>query len=440
MNSSNLSEGKGGSSVPYASEVSNARRWWIVGLLFAASMINYMDRATLSIALPLISKDLELGPATKGLLLSAFFWSYALMQIPIGWCADRFNLRWIYAGAFAIWSIAQALTGFAGSLGALLVFRIVLGIGESIYLPGGTKIVSLLFKSEERGLPSGLFDMGTRTGLVVDGILIPWLIVHYGWRRMFVIVGFSALVWLLPWLMIFPSHLRSRNSPAGLRTTPVPGDSTDGNSLHRSWLSARLNRNLVGICLGFFCFDYYWYLLVTWLPDYLVTVRHLTLLKAGFFAAVPYFVFGASEPIGGWIADRLIAIGWNETRTRKGIVTVAFCAGLCLIPAAMVADAATAIALVIGGSLVGLATGNLLVILQACAPTDQVGVWTGTQNFVGNIAGIIAPITTGLLISWTGSYSPAFVLAAIVLLSGLFSYWFIVGELGPVPRKEGHCF
>ena len=438
MNSPGPTDRNSGSLPHDAAAVSNARRWWIVGLLFTASMINYMDRATLSMALPLISKDLALGPATKGLLLSAFFWSYALMQVPIGWCADRFNLRWIYAGAFALWSIAQGLTGFAGSLGALLVFRVVLGVGESIYLPGGTKIVSLLFKSEERGLPSGLFDMGTRTGLVVDGILIPWLIVNYGWRRMFIIVGFSALVWLVPWLLIFPGRLGSRNSAVARGTTPAPGPPAAGAGSLRSKRSITLNRNLLGICLGFFCFDYYWYLLVTWLPDYLVTVRQLTLLKAGFFAAIPYFVFGISEPVGGWIADRLIRLGWSETRTRKGIVTVAFSAGLCLIPAARVEGAGMAIALVIGGSLVGLATGNLLVILQACAPPDQVGVWTGMQNFVGNIAGIIAPLATGLLINWTGSYSPAFALAAIVLLSGLLSYWFIVGTLGPTAAGAGN--
>jgi nitrate/nitrite transporter NarK len=191
------------------------------------------------------------------------------------------------------------------------------------------------------------------------------------------------------------------------------------------------NRNLLGICLGFFCFDYYWYLLVTWLPDYLVTVRQFTILKAGFFAALPYFVFGVSEPVGGWLADRLIRFGWDETRTRKGIVTFAFTTGLLLIPAARVADASTAILLIIGGSLVGLATGNLLVILQACAPPDEVGVWTGVENFVGNLAGILAPIVTGLLISWTGSYRPGFALAAGVLLAGSLSYWLIVGKLRP---------
>ncbi len=405
--------------------VTNARRWWIVGLLFTASMINYMDRATISIALPLISKDLALGPAAKGMLLSAFFWSYALMQIPIGFLADRANLRWLYAGAFVLWSIAQGLTGLAGGLGALIAVRILLGIGESIYLPGGTKIVSLLFSSRERGLPCGLFDMGTRTGLVIDGILIPWLIVHYGWRRMFMIVGFSALVWLLPWLLVMKNRIRAGGvTEAGA----TPGVKAAPHARKRLFT---YNRNLLGICLGFFCFDYYWYLLVTWLPDYLVTVRQFTILKAGFFAALPYFVFGASEPIGGWIADRLIGLGWDRTRTRKGIVTFAFSTGLFLIPAARVADANTAILLIIGGSLVGLATGNLLVILQDCAPPDEVGVWTGVENFVGNIAGIAAPIVTGLIISWTGSYFPAFALAVVVLLTGLLSYWLIVGELHP---------
>ncbi len=139
--------------------VSNQRRWGIVGLLFTASLINYLDRAAISFALPLISRDFHLTPETKGLLLSSFFWSYALMQIPIGWCADRFNLRWLYAGAFALWSLAQGLTGLAESLAVLIGFRILLGIGESIYLPGGTKIVSVLFKAERARAAFGTFRL-----------------------------------------------------------------------------------------------------------------------------------------------------------------------------------------------------------------------------------------------------------------------------------------
>src|SRR6266513_5716569 len=201
--------------------VSNARRWAVVGLLFAASLINYLDRATISMALPLISRDLGLDPTTKGVLLSAFFWSYASMQIPIGWCADRFNLRWLYAGAFALWSVAQGLTGLSRGLAALIAFRILLGVGESIYLPGGTKIVSLLFAPKERGLPSGLFDFGTRTGLVLEGLLIPWLLVRYGWRHTFLLLVLTALVLLIPWFWVFPRRLQALDTVVGSPFTEV---------------------------------------------------------------------------------------------------------------------------------------------------------------------------------------------------------------------------
>jgi MFS family permease len=402
--------------------VSNQRRWSIVGLLFTASLINYLDRAAISFALPLISRDFHLTPETKGLLLSSFFWSYALMQIPIGWCADRFNLRWLYAGAFALWSLAQGLTGLAESLAVLIGFRILLGVGESIYLPGGTKIVSLLFSAKDRGLPSGLFDFGTRTGLVLEGILVPWLLTRYGWRHTFLLLGFAGLVWIVPWFWIFPRRMRTVNTAAA---SPPPGTSSPIR-----W-SALLNRNLLGICLGFFCFDYYWYVLVTWLPDYLVTVRHLSIVQAGFYASLAFFTFGVAEPIGGWIADSLIRRGWDETRTRKGIVTGAFFTGLLLIAAMRTADTPMAIALLIGASLVGLATGNLLVILQCCAPLEKVGIWTGAENFAGNLAGIVAPLAVGLLIRRSGSYVPGFELGAIILLVGLFAYWFVVGELKP---------
>jgi len=396
----------------------NSRRWTIVWLLFAASLINYLDRSSISLALPLLSRDLGLGPESKGLLLSAFFWTYALMQIPVGWAADRVNLRWLYFAAFVLWSLGQGLTGFATSLSVLIMFRLLLGIGESIYLPGGTKIVSILFGPTERGLPCGLFDFGTRMGLVLGGLIIPWLLVRMGWRTTFRFIGFAGLLWLIPWLWATKGRLGRRSRPAV---------STRNRKQELRWLLT--NRNLIGICLGFFCFDYYWYLFVTWLPDYLVTVRHFTILRAGFFSSLPYFVFGASEPLGGWIADRLTAYGWDETRTRKGIVTIAFLCGLLLIPASRVQNANAAVALIAGASLVGLATGNLLVILQCCAPADDVGLWTGFENFAGNLAGVAAPLLTGFLISRTGSYAPGFALAAAVLFAGIFCYWFIVGDL-----------
>jgi MFS family permease len=403
-----------------APAVSSTRRWTLVILLFFAALINYLDRATISVALPRISSDLMLGPAAKGVLLSAFFWSYALMQVPIGWLADRVSLRWLYAGSFALWSLACGFTGLAGSLGVLILLRIVLGIGESIYLPGSVRFISVAFSPEERGLPTAIFDSGVRAGLAIGAPLVAWLVSRHGWRNMFMLVGFTALVWVLPWILAFPSRLgqrgQERQPPAA---TPAP----------RKPLT--FNRNLLGVSLGFFCFGYYNYLLVTWLPDYLVEVRHLTLLKAGFLAAIPYIVWAVAELVGGWVSDRLVHRGWSETRVRKGMITVGFATGLLLIPAALVGNLTASIVLLAGGSLVGLSSPNILVAFQACAPPDEVGMWMGFGNFVGNIGGVLSPLVTGILISKTGSYVPGFALAPIILVAGLLAFWFIVGELKP---------
>jgi ACS family D-galactonate transporter-like MFS transporter len=403
--------------------VTSRRRWGIVGLLFAASMINYFDRATISFAMPLISRELSLTPSMQGLLLSAFFWSYALMQIPMGMLADRVNLRWLYAGAFTLWSVAQGLMGFADGLTALIVLRIFLGIGEAIYLPGGSKIVSLLFRPAERGFPSGLFDAGTRSGVVAEGLIVPWMVATIGWRTTFAVVGFASLLWLIPWLLTAPRNLRA---PA---TTAATGAAAAyGAAFTALWK----DRNFLGICAAFFCFDYYWYFLVGWLPNYLVTVRGLGLIKAGFMASLPFLVFGLCQPLGGWLADRLIRNGWSEERARKGISTFAFITGLLLIPAAQVEGEYAALGLIMGGCLVGLATANLLVLLQNCAPPGQIGMWTGVYNFIGNIAGIVSPLITGFLIEQSGgSYVPPFLLAAGMIALGPLALWFIAGKVKP---------
>ncbi|MGB7561939.1 MAG: MFS transporter, partial [Candidatus Acidiferrales bacterium] len=279
-----------------------------MGLLFTASLINYVDRGTISVALPLIARDFHFGPGTKGVLLAAFFASYALMQVPVGWAVDHLNLRRFFAIMFLIWCASQGLTGLAAGLGMLIFFRMLLGIGESIYFPGGVKIVSVLFAPAERGLPTGIFNSGIKAGLAIGAPLTALLIQRFGWRHMFLIIGLLALLWLVPWLAIFPSrfpkHYKS-SSETGAAPSPRP----------RRFVT--FDRNLVGICLGFFCWDYYFYLFLTWLPDYLMTVRHFRMLAAGLFAALPYLVFMVAEPLGGWIADRLVRHGWSETIARK---------------------------------------------------------------------------------------------------------------------------
>lgn len=403
--------------------VSNARRWTIVWLLFAASLINYFDRQTLAYAMPLLAKDFQLDPSQQGLVLSSFFWTYTYLQIPIGLCADRLNMRWLYAGAFVIWSLAQGLTGFATSLWMLIGCRMLLGIGESIYLVGGTKVVSLFFPLSQRGLPCGLFDAGTRTGLVLEGLTIGVMLSAFGWRITFMIVGFAALVWLVPWFLATPAQMRDPSAAAGRPR------------FEWKQIAALLrSRDLLGVLFGFFCFDYFWYFLITWLPSYFVNVRHVTILEAGIRASLPFLVFGICQPLGGWIADRLIRRGWDPARARKVIISVAFLSGLLIIPAAYTTSKDTALLLIAGGCLVGLSTANQLVLLQGCTPPKEIGLAVGVYNFVGNMAGIVQPLITGWVIKASGgSYTMAFIVAAVMLAFSTLSYWFVVG-----PMREGH--
>lgn len=393
--------------------ISNARRWTIVGLLFASGFINYLDRAITSVALPIIALELNLGPAAKGLLLSAFFWSYAVMQLPMGWYSDRYNLRWLYGGAFALWSLACGLTGLASTLGILIALRVLMGVGESVYLPGGMKIVSLFFDAEDRGLASGLVNCGTRAGLAFGAPLIATIVVAVGWKNAFFILGFASLVWLIPWLKTYP---------IGTTVSATPAQRKRGEQ--RTWFSS----NLLVMSLAHICYGYYWYLLVTWLPDYLVVSRHLPLQKAGAYAAIPYTIYGVAEPVGGWMADQFVRRGWDEMRSRKVIITLAYSSSIAFLLVGHVQNDLAAIMLIGGGALVGLSTGNILAILQRLAPPDEVGLWTGFLNACGNISGIVAPIATGLIIARTGSYYPAFVVSVFVLIAALPLFWFLLKD------------
>ena len=385
------------------------RRWLMVGLLCLAGLINYFDRTIVSVALPVIATDLHLGPARMGVLLSAFFWSYALMQVPIGWLADRFNIRWLYAACFALWSVTCGLTGFAAGLAVMIVLRIFLGIGESVYLPGGMKAVSVLFTPKDRGLASGLVNCGTRAGLAFGAPLIAALVVAAGWHKAFFLLGFSALLWLLPWFLAFPRG-----------ATTVTHDAAGGG-----FRISKIHRSLLGMSLCNIGYGYYFYLLVTWLPTYLVKGRGLSLQAAGAYVVVPYLTYAVAEPVGGWIADRLVAAGYNEIVTRKAIVAVSFLSSLMLIPAALVPGIGTAVALLGGASLVGISTPNIYALVQRVTRGGEVGFSIGVMNLAGNISGVVAPIVTGIIVERSG-YFPAFVAAVAVLLAVIPVYWTMV--------------
>jgi MFS transporter, ACS family, D-galactonate transporter len=278
-----------------------------------------------------------------------------------------------------------------------------------VYLPGGMKLVSVLFPAEQRGLASGLMNCGTRAGLAFGAPLVAGLVVAIGWHHSFFVLGFVALFWLVPWFAMFPRGADTRAKQKG----PAWG---------------RVDRNLLGVALSNVGYGYYFYLLVTWLPSYLVDARHLPLKTAGAYVLAPYLTFAVGEPLGGWIADRLVARGWNELKARKTIITIAYLTALLLLPAGLVANTQYSVVFLAGASLVGLSTANMYALVQRVSIAGEVGFATGIFNLAGNISGVVAPLVTGLIVQRTGSYFPAFVVAVAVIIAAVPVYWSMVRD------------
>lgn len=400
-------------------------RWTLIGLLAAATFINYLDRGSLAVALPVLSRDLHLDPVQQGLTLSAFFWTYAAMQIPMGRLVDRYNIRIVYAASFGLWSLAATATGFATGLWTLVLCRVLLGVGESVYLPGGMKVVSLGFRDEESAFPASVFDLGAKVGLAIGTAVDVWLLVAFGWRSLFFRTGLVGLLWLVPWLWLFPRQLHGSESRARI-----------------DWKGLAVDRSLIGISLGFFCFDFFWYFLISWLPTYLHDVRHVTLPRIAIVGALPFVIFAAAEGLGGWSAGVMLRRGWNLSMVTKGSIAAGLGLGLLITPAALVESPGLAMALLCGAAASGIACGHMLALPRIRAPHDQVALWTGVQNCAGNIGGILAPLVTGIAVARTGSYLPAFLTVSAVLIVGIASYTLVVPELmttsssaaAPLPR------
>lgn len=397
---------------PGLSKEPGTRRWTLVTLIATASFINYLDRGSLAVALPVISRDLHLDPIAQGAALSAFFSTYTAMQIPMGRIVDRYDIKIVYGVLFAIWSVAAAATGLATGLWTLIVARVFLGVGESVYLPGGLKVVSLHFNSEETAWPAGVFDLGTKLGLAFGTAIDVWLLVRFGWRSLFFRTGLLGLLWLIPWLMFYPSR----------RTAAADHRRVD-------WRALASNRALLGICVGFFCWDYFWYFLINWLPTYLNTVRHMSMPKIALFGGLPYLIFAGAEAIGGLSAGALIRRGHGLSRVTKGFVAAGFLIGLLILPAAIVDSTAASIALLLGASFSGIGLGCLISFPKICAREGDVALWVGIMNAAGNLGGVIAPLVTGVVVQRTGSYVPAFLTVALVLVLGIVAYTLIVPSL-----------
>lgn len=404
------------------------RRWTVIVLLFLAVLVNYVDRGNLSIVAVPLMEEFNISPLRLGTLLSAFFWTYTLLQIPVGYLVDRFGLKWTYAIAFLVWSLASAAVGVATSFGQVLAFRLLLGIGESVAQPASLAYIRQNFDEDQQGLPSAVYLAGMMIGPATGAFLGAALLEQLGWRDLFIYTGLGGCLWLIPWLWLVPSGKPKKE-------LPMPG--TVVQRVPVEWSRLLRNRTCWGITFGAFFYSYYWYFCLTWLPSYLVMAHGLSFLKMGAYTALPLLGMAIVSTISGRAADKIIAKGNSPLAIRRRFVVIGFLIGSSLL-LLLAVKTVTAVFGVLVFSLLGLgvASANYWALTQTISPRGVIGRVIGYQNTVANLAGICAPVLTGHLVGEAKNFHMAILFAGSALLLAALSFAFLVNAQGAQDFRE----
>jgi MFS family permease len=371
-------------------------RWLIVALLGLGAVIAYCDRTNISAALayrPFV-QHFQLSDIDRGLLNSAFFWSYMLLQIPAGWIVDRYGTKIPYAFSFAAWCVSSAVTGMTRTLPQLTAVRVMTGAGEAIVTPASFRWMRQHFQEQQAGLAVGIYMLGTKIGPAIGAPLAAWLITSYDWRAMFLIMGLAGLVWLVPWLWVVKSD--APQAPARQRAA--------GTVPLRNIMASPV---IWGTVIINFCYNYFVFYCMTWMPAYFVERRHVSLTRMGLFSFFSFAGIAIVALVSGWLADLLIKRGGNPVFVRKVFVVAGFaiaCTEVIGVRSASV-DGALFWAIVSLSGL-GLTTANNVALCRmTLIPPQAAGLATGVQNVSTSLAGIVGPILSGWLLQTTGGYT-----------------------------------
>jgi MFS transporter, ACS family, D-galactonate transporter len=393
-------------------------RWVVVALLTVGVILAYTDRINLSTALPAIRTSFPLSPEASGILLSAFFWAYTILQTPAGWLVDRFGLKWPYTAGLLLWSAVSAATALVSSLNGLIAVRIVLGIGESIVTPASMRYIRDNFAEHERGLPIGIYFSGTKYGPAIGAPIATYLLLGYGWRWMFVINGALCVLWLVPWLLF----VRNDDRSSAVRKEVAARANV-------SWAAIFTSPMIWGTCVATFCYMYFVYFCMTWMPTYFKDRFHLSLTASGWFTFMSFAGMATIAILAGWAADRLIARGRNAVNVRKAFTVVGFILAFSEVFAAFSHSTAAMLFLAVFSlSGLGLATANYWALTQTLTPAIATARVAGVQNTAANLAGIAAPWITGALVQRTGSFNAPLIAIGFWLLLGVGCYLVLVKE------------
>ena len=414
------------------------RRWRIAVLLGVGILINYLDRVNLSVAHEALHNEFGISNEIFGYVLSAYVWTYAALQLPMGVLLDRFGVPTLGRISALLWSVASFASAAATGINSFFATRLLLGIGEAPTFPASAKAVGAWFPRHERSLATAAFDGAAKLASAIGVPLIGVLIVHVGWRLGFAFTGLISFFYFLAFYFFYKDPEGDRKlSRSEWRYISGDREDTPAQTAGSASLGFLLRqRKVLGLTLGFFAYNYCFYIFLTWLPSYFSGVFHVDLQHSALFTSVPWFVAAFADfVIGGWLVDTLIRRGHPETLVRQTVLVGGTALGLAIIGVVFSHDVVTAvfwISLSLGGlsaaSPVGWSVPGLI------APRNSVGKVGGILNTGNQIAGIIAPIATGYLAGPTNSFGRAFAAAAIILLLGICAYIFLLGRIEQIPE------
>jgi MFS family permease len=372
--------------------------WAILVLLALGLLISFVDRTSLSSALAAkgFVREFGLTSVERGWLNSAFFWSYGLLQMPMGWLVDRYGVKWPYSICFVLWCAAAAATGMVGTLSALILMRLLIGAAESVVVPATYRYLANNFDETQKGTALGIFSIGGKMGPALGAPLAAWMIVSYSWQVMFIATGLVGLLWLAPWLLMVRNDYPDKAELAAAkdRASSVP-------------LANLLSSPVVwGGLVNNFCYAYFNFYCMTWMPAYLVEQRGLSLEKSGLYTFFSFAGIAVVAAVAGWAADRIIARGQDAVRVRKCFIVAGFIGATTVLLGAYAPTLEMALFWnVLSLSLLGLVTANNLALCKlTLIPKQAVGLNTGLQQVATGLAGGVSASLSGWLLHVGGNY------------------------------------
>ncbi|WP_144139597.1 MFS transporter [Paraburkholderia sp. BCC1884] len=411
----------------------NAGRWAVLALLAVGVLISFVDRTSISSTLADAGfvKHFALTNVDRGWINAAFFWSYGLFQVPMGWVADRYGVKWPYAVSFALWCVATALMGAVTALASLVVMRLIIGMAEAIVIPASYRWIRNNFDESQNGLAVGILAMGNKFGPALGAPVGAWFIVNYSWQMMFIATGLVGLIWLAPWLLLVRNDL------------PSKAQLTVANRRARSvTLGSILSSPVVwGGMITNFCYGYFTFYCMTWMPAYLVEQRNLSISRSGLYTFFSFAGIAIVAALAGWAADRIIARGANPILVRKAFTIAGFVGGCTVLLGAYAHSLGMALFWnVLSLSLLGLTTANNLVLSRlTLIPKQAIGLVTGVQQVATSLAGGVAASLSGWLLHVSGSYDlPIMVILVFLLIGALATALLFRPEWAPkVTEAQG---